>query len=177
MSDFIDMGIFETNKIRITKDMNDHFLISVNYKCNDLRKLITFFHSYPKFWYEFKTNQILCDGNNIDDINNSEKPKIKSFVILMKSQPNDQTSIGNINSISNLDDLSMSNTNTNTNANTMSDVFIRKNKNSLETSSIGINETDGRRNNLSAQEINTALEKNSKGIFTTFTIISIISII
>ena len=90
--------------------------------------------------------------NNGDSQNNSATPKLKSFVILMKPSSQDLTSISNINSVSNLDDLSMSN-------NMSSDVFIRKNKDSLENSSIGINETDGKRNNLSAQEINTALEK------------------
>ncbi len=96
------------------------------------------------------------DDNTVNtDNTNSAKPKMKSLVILMKASPNDLSSIGNINSISNLDELSMSNASNNMS----SDVFIRKNRDSLENSSIGINETDGRRNNLSAQEINSALEK------------------
>jgi hypothetical protein len=71
MSDFIDMGIFDANNIQVTKDMNEHFLISLDYKYKDIKKLMNFFHSYPKFWYEFKTHQILCNGNNIDDIKNN----------------------------------------------------------------------------------------------------------
>jgi ankyrin repeat protein len=74
-----------------------------------------------------------CDDNdNVNDDNynnddNSAKPKMKSLVILMKASPKDLSSIGNINSISNLDELSMSNASNNMS----SDVFIRKNRDLL----------------------------------------------
>jgi hypothetical protein len=92
--------------------------------------------------------EIIINGENIEDEedgededNSNNNLQRNSFMILLKSKPAEN--ISDMNSVSNLDELSMS------------DIFMRKNNDS----NIVINDTDARRNNLSAQEINSALEK------------------
>lgn len=61
------MTDFYGNDVQIINE-GDKILLSITYKYTDLKKLLHFFQTNPKFWYEFSSSHICYDGKNMDDV-------------------------------------------------------------------------------------------------------------
>ena len=79
MSELYETELDE-NSIQIINHENK-YLLSIDYKHPDIKKLIAFFNQYPRFWYNFSNEQIYCDSSTIEDVQ-TNLTLIKSIFVI-----------------------------------------------------------------------------------------------